>query len=324
MRLVVAQRLNDKMRNRIKDKLGNFLEIDFIYETDASFRRSALSRADIVLAMNIRRDIRDEEFPLIRNAQLLQITLAGADVIPFEKISPHTIICSNGGAYSDPIAEHAVGMMLSLARNFLPRHRDLGKGIFDQWTKHKLLKGSTLGIIGFGGIGRRTAELARAFGMRILAINRTGKSDLYTDFIGTITDLEYVLKNSDFILLSIALNKHTKNLIGKRELELMKPDAVLINVARGDLIDEGALYNHLKSYPEFKAGIEAWWIEPFTHSKFEVHYPFFELDNFLGSPHNSYLVDGIMLNALDAALDNILAYIQHKQLRNIQKREDYV
>ncbi|MGC8653394.1 MAG: 2-hydroxyacid dehydrogenase [Candidatus Kryptoniota bacterium] len=324
MRLAVTQKLDDKMVSLIQNKLGNLCEIDFIHKADDSIRKESLVKADIVMAMNIKRDLKEEEFELIKNAKLIQITLAGADIIPFEKLSPHTVVCSNGGAYSDPIAEHAMGMMLSLARNFLPLHRSLSNGIFDQWTKHKLLKGSTLGIIGFGGIGKRTAELARGFGMKIFAINKTGKSDIHTDFIGTIDDLDYLLKNSDFILLSIALNKHTKKIIGKRELELMKPDAVLINVARGDLVDEGALYNHLKANPQFKAGIEAWWIEPFNYPKFEIHYPFFELDNFLGSPHNSYLVDGIMMKALDAAVDNILAYIEQRPLKNIQNREDYI
>lgn len=324
MRLLIAQRLNEKMTDLIHKKMDGELEIDFLHGADEKDRSGLLSQADILLAMNIRHDIREVEFHLLGNTKLIQITLAGADIIPYDKLNTNTIICSNSGAYSEPIAEHAIGMMLALARNFLPLHRELGHGTFDQRTVHKMLNGSTLGVIGFGGIGKRVAEIARSFGMRILAINKSGTTGEKTDFVGTLSDLNFVLHESDFILLSIALNKRTKNLIGRSALEMMKPDAVLVNVARGELVDEKSLYEYLKTNPHFKAGIEAWWIEPFNHPKFEVHFPFFELDNFLGSPHNSYLVEGIHLKALETALDNILRFARGEIPWNIQNRRDYL
>jgi phosphoglycerate dehydrogenase-like enzyme len=324
MKLLVAQKLNEQMTDLILKKAGKNFEIQFLSNAGENGRKSLIEEADVILATNFRRDIREEELPLLKKTKLIQITLAGADIIPYGKLRPDIVICSNGGAYSDPIAEHSIGMMLALARNFLPLHHGLSEGAFDQKTPHKMLGGSTLGIIGFGGIGKKTAEIARGFGMKILAINSTGKTDRDVDFIGTLSDLDKLLRESDFLLLTIGLNKRTRNLIGERELRLMKPDAVLINVARGDLIDEKSLYEHLKANPQFKAGIEAWWIEPFNHPKFEVHYPFFELDNLLGSPHNSYLTEGIYLRALDAALDNLLRFAKGEPLRNVQRREDYL
>jgi glycerate dehydrogenase len=323
-KLLVAQKLNREMEDLIHQKIGENLETYFLYGATERDRFQLLSQADILLAMNIRRDIRDEEFQLLRNIKLIQITLAGAEIIPYEKLDSKVVICSNSGAYSEPIAEHAIGMMLALARNFLPLHKELSRGGFDQKTTHKMLKGSTLGLIGFGGIGKRTAEIARSFGMKIFALNRSGTTDERIDFIGTLADLNSVLRESDFILLAIALNMKTKNLIGKTELEMMKPDAVLVNVARGELVDERSLYEHLKAHPHFKAGIEAWWIEPFNRPKFEVHFPFFELDNLLGSPHNSYLTEGIHLKALSIALDNILRFTHGETPWNIQNREDYL
>lgn len=324
MKLLVAQKLNREMTDLVSRKVGKDYEIELLSNAGENGRKGIIGEADVILAMNFRRDIREEELALMKKTKLIQITLAGADTIPYGMLRPGIVVCSNGGAYSDPIAEHSIGMMLALARNFLPLNRGLSEGIFDQKTPHKMLGGSTLGIIGFGGIGKKTAEIARAFGMKILAINSSGKTDREVDFIGTLADLDKLLQESDFLLLTIGLNKKTRNLIGERELRLMKPDAVLINVARGDLIDEQSLYEHLKANPQFKAGIEAWWIEPFNHPKFEVHYPFFELDNLLGSPHNSYLTEGIYLRALDAALDNILRFAKGERLRNVQRREDYL
>ncbi len=324
MRLLVAQRVNEEMANLIARKAGGEFEIDFLARADREGRRHLLENADVVLAANFRRDIGEDEVPFLGNAKLIQITLAGADIIPYLKLDPGVTVCSNGGAYSEPIAEHAIGMMIALARSFLPLHKRLSHGEFDQATRHKMLGGSTLGIVGFGGIGKRVAELVRAFGMRIFAINSTGSTDQSVDFAGTLADLDHVLGQSDFLLLAISLNKKTRGLIGARELNLMKRDAVFVNVARGDLVDERSLYEHLKANPAFKAGIESWWIEPFNHTKYEVHYPFFELDNFLGSPHNSYLIRGIHHRALEAALENILRFVHGEVLNNVQDRNDYI
>lgn len=324
MRLVAAQRLNREMTDLIMKRVGVEYEIGFLADAGENDRRGLLEEAEVVLATNFRRDIKQDEIPFLRKTKLIQITLAGADIIPYTALRPEIIVCSNGGAYSEPIAEHAMGMMLALARNFLPLHRGLRNGVFDQKTPHKMLAGATLGIVGFGGIGKKTAEIARSFGMKILAINSSGKTDREVDFIGTLSDLDQLLRDSDFLLLTLGLNKRTRGLIGERELNLMKPDAVLINVARGDLIDERSLFEHLKANPQFKAGIEAWWIEPFNFPKFEVHYPFFELDNLLGSPHNSFLTEGIYLKVLDRALDNILRFAHGEPLRNVQRREDYL
>ena len=324
MKLVVAQKLNREMADLIAKRLGGEFELEFLADAAEEDRRLLLEEAEVVLATNLRRDIKQDEIPFLKKTKLIQITLAGADTIPYSALRPEIIICSNGGAYSEPIAEHAVGMMLALARSFLPLHRGLSQGVFDQRTRHKMLAGAALGIVGFGGIGKKIAEIARSFGMNILAINSTGKTDGDVSFIGTLSDLDRLLKESDFLLLTIGLNKRTRGLIGERELNLMKPDAVLVNVARGYLIDEKSLYEHLKTHPQFKAGIEAWWIEPFNFPKFEVHYPFFELDNLLGSPHNSFLTEGIYTKVLDRALDNVLRFAHGAPLRNVQHRADYV
>ncbi len=324
MKLVAAQNLNAELTALTKKRLDGEFEVEFLAGADDGRRVRLLEEAEVLLAMNFRRDIRAEELSHLDNVRLIQITLAGADIIPYDRLRPEITICSNGGVFSESIAEHSIGMMLALARNFLPLHRGLSEGIFDQKTPHKMLSGSTMGIIGFGGIGKKTAELARAFGMKIMAINSSGMTDRNVDFIGKLDDLDKVLRQSDFLLLSVGLNRKTRGLIGKRELDTMKPDAVLINVARGDLIDERSLYEHLKSHPFFKAGIESWWIEPFNHPRFEIHFPFFELDNVLGSPHNSFLTDGAYAVALDRALDNVLRFAHGEPLRNIQRREDYI
>jgi phosphoglycerate dehydrogenase-like enzyme len=103
----------------------------------------------------------------------------------------------------------------------------------------------------------------------------------------------------------------------------MKKDAILINVARGAIIDEAALYEHLKEHPDFKAGIDAWWTEPFTHGTFTTNYPFFSLPNLLGSPHNSAIARGINEEGARRAVENIQRFWNKGAVRGVVRRDDY-
>lgn len=267
--------------------------LTFLTEMNERDRKEALSTAEVLLAWNLPRELKKEEYQLLRRLRFIQLLSAGADHLPFDDIPPGVKIASNVGAYAEPMAEHVLAMTLALSKHLLENHKKLAQGEFNQFEANKMLSGSTVGIIGFGGIGRASAKLFRCLGCRIYAINTSGKTEEEVDFIGTLKDLDHVLRESDVVVLSIALNKQTYNLIGKRELERMKRECILVNVARGALIDEEALYEHLKNNPDFMAGIDAWWVEPFGKGRFQMDHPFCDLPNFLGSPHNSSMVPGL-------------------------------
>ena len=137
------------------------------------------------------------------------------------------------------------------------------------------------------------------------------------EFIGTLNDLDFILENSDIVIISLPLIDETKNLIDKKELKLMKPNAILVNVARGQIINEADLYEHLKTHPDFYAGMDAWWVEPFTEGAFKLNYPFFNLPNILGSPHNSAIVPGSLEQGLKCAIENINLYLNKKKPEHI-------
>ena len=244
--------------------------------------------------------------------------------MPFADLPSRIIVASNPGAYATPMAEHVLAMTLALAKRLLMEHQKLMSGKFDDNTLNRSLFGATAGIIGFGGSGRATARLMRAFGMHIYAINQSGKSSEPTEFIGTLHDLEHVLRASDVVVISLPLTKTTKGLIGKDELAWMKPDAILVNVARGAIIDEEALYTHLKNHPTFMAGIDTWWTEPLRGGTFRMEYPFLDLPNVLGSPHNSALVSHVILDAARQAAENAKQFLKGERVMGIVRRVDYL
>jgi len=287
---------------------------------DIKEKQKILLETDILLSWNPTLELKDIEINVLQNLQFVQLLSAGYDHLNFNYFSKETIIASNQGAYAKPMAEHALAMILALAKKLTKYHNLLSKGVFDQLNSvTRYIHGSNLGIIGYGSIGKETAKLMQPFDVNVYAINTSGKTDDDVAFIGKLQDLDIVLKNSDILLISIPLNKETQALIGKRELELMKSDAILINVARGDIIIEKDLYEHLRTHPEFSAGIDAWWVEPFKYGKFEIHYPFFELNNFIGSPHNSSVVPNSLIDGAKQAAINVKRFINKEVIKGLIK-----
>ncbi len=322
--ILVTYQAEPMQQTRLRELLGGIATLTFLTELASPQRELALEEATILLAWNFPREIQPKDYSLLRRVLFIQLLSAGADHMPFASLPPRIIVASNPGAYAAPMAEHVMAMTLALAKHLLVQQQKLKQGQFDQFTPNRMLSGMTAGILGFGGIGRATARLMRAFGMRIYAINTSGTSSEPTDSVGTLGDLEHVLHESDVVVLSLPLTRTTRGLIGERELGWMKPDAILINVARGALLDEEALYTHVKSHPDFLLGIDAWWTEPFLVGQFRMEYPFLELPNVLGSPHNSGVVPGVLMSASRLAVDNIQRFLKGEQVTGIVRREDYL
>ena len=203
------------------------------------------------------------------------------------------MVASNVGAYAKPIAEHVMAMTLALARRLPQRHAAMARGEWPQrggaaaHAGRRCVRGPGL---------RRHRHRHRRFDAGVRRAHPRGQLSGHTaeptDFTGTLADLDQVLAAADVMVISLPLTQATRGLIGARELRLMKPGAIVVNVARAAIVDERALYEHLRDNPGFSAGIDAWWHEPRGGAPFRANYPFFELPNLLGSPHNSGDVHG--------------------------------
>jgi phosphoglycerate dehydrogenase-like enzyme len=322
--LIITFKVRPEQRALFQDILADDASLEFLSELSTEQRQKTLQSAALLLSWNFPREISDSEYPYLQNVKFIQLMSAGADNMPFGKLPSHITVASNAGAYAEPMAEHVMGMILALAKRLCIENQNLRNGEWNQAIPNRMLSGMTAGILGFGGIGRATARLMRAFNMHIHAINTSGKTDEPVDFAGTLDNLEKVLRASDVVLVSLPLNRTTRGLIGKKQLEWLKPNAILINVSRGAVLDEISLYQHVKNHPGFGLGIDAWWTEPFRSGHFEMEFPFLDLPNVLGSPHNSAIVQDSLLKAAGQAAENVRRFIRGEKVKGIIRPEDYI
>ena len=324
-KIVVTYELGAGERQIYREVLGDRAQVFFLKDETGSNRTQMLNAADIIIALSFsQKEIEPEEIAWLHNVRFIQLIYAGAENIPFGLIPHDIILASNVGAFAGPIAEHVLALTLALAKKLIPKNKLLQEGKFDRTGFNQEIRGAVCGIIGFGGNGRAIAATMQALGMQIYGINRSGKTNAPLDFIGTGVDLRKVLQASHVVVVTTPLTRTTRDLIGKKELEWMRKDAILINVGRGDVINQKALYDHLKSHPEFRAGIDTWWSEPAESGIFKLEYPFFELPNIIGSPHCADHVPGAMPCAIRRALENVKDFLMGNEIRGTVNREDYV
>jgi phosphoglycerate dehydrogenase-like enzyme len=289
----------------VADAIGNAVRVVYLTDLDPAARADALRDATAILARDTGKELQPHEFGHIRSARLIQFLSAGVDFVRLSALPANVPVASNGGAYAESMAEHGLAMTLAAAKRLLAEHAALARGEFNQQTRNKVLAGRICGILGFGGIGVATARLMHAMGMKIHAINRRGHAEAATDWMGLVSELDTLLAASDVLIVCTPLTPATRGLIGARELGLMKQDAILVNLARGEIIQEAALFAHLQTHPDFFVCIDAWWIEPVRHGAFRMDFPFLSLPNVLGSPHNSASVPGMTATGLRRAIANI-------------------
>jgi phosphoglycerate dehydrogenase-like enzyme len=320
--VVIAYELRGSARQIVDDALEGAAEVVHLADLDPAGRADALRNADAVLALTTR-VLLPGEIALLQNIRLLQFFTAGIDHVPLADLPPGVPVANNAGAYSGPMAEHALAMALAAAKRLLVEHAALSRGEFNQFAPNRMLAGGVCGILGFGGIGVAMARLARGIGMKVHAINRRGRSEEPTNWIGSPDQLDLLLAASDVLVICTPLTPATLGMIGASQLARMKPNAILVNVARGEIVDERALYERLVAFPDFRACIDAWWIEPVRHGSFRMDQPFLSLPNVIGSPHNSAAaITEASAVGLQRAVANIRRVLAGEKPLNLVAAED--
>src|SRR5215472_7122757 len=232
-RLVAVTYPADEEFARINaEVLADDAEVIYTDRLDDEERARTVQRAEALLTWELSKEIPAGALQERSRLSFVQFLSAGVDAVDFSALPDWLTLASNAGAYAGAVSEHALAMTLSLAKRLPQRHAALAAGRFDKWLPAKTLDGAICAILGFGGIGIATGRLMRAFGARIYAVNRSGRTTEPAEFVGSLAGLDTVLSAADMLVISLPLTLATRGLIGARELALMKPDAILVNVAR--------------------------------------------------------------------------------------------
>ena len=255
--------------------------------------------------------LRECELSELPRLQLIAVAATGVDNVDLSYCRDHDIAVCNARGYAvHSLPEHVLMLILALRRNLLAYKKEVDQG---KWAKADQfclldysigdLHGSTLGIIGFGALGKAVAGLARNIGMKVLVAERKGavaRGEHRTAF-------DEVLQVSNVITLHCPLTESTHNLIGMRELNLMKPCAILINTARGGLVDEAALLKALTEGKIAAAGVDVLREEPPRRKNVLLEN---DLPNLIVTPHVAWASRGAMQTLADQLVENLEAFVR--------------
>jgi glycerate dehydrogenase len=253
--------------------------------------------------------LRADTIAQLPDLKMIAVAATGTDNIDLDACRARGIVVSNIRDYSlVSVPEHCFTLMLALRRNLVAYRADVEAGLWQASTRFCLLDhpiadlaGSRLGIVGYGALGRKVAALGRAFGMTICVTARRPLSD---DDIVQLP-LDELLRTCDLVTLHVPLSDATRNMVGAAELATMKPGAVLINTARGGLVDEAALAGVLAT-GAISAGFDVLSTEPPAPDNPLLG---LRLPNFILTPHTAWASAGAQQILADMLVDNIEAYV---------------
>jgi phosphoglycerate dehydrogenase-like enzyme len=277
-----------------------------------------LAEAEVIYGFRLPNDV----FARAPKLKWVQVMSAGVDRFLDIEFQQSSVIMTNvSGIHAIPIGEIVLEQMLMFAKQ-APLCFRLKQE--KQWKRFMptVLRSKTVGIVGLGNIGREVARLAKAFGMRVVATRRSTKRVArakHVDILLPTEQLTRLLKESDFVVLSLPFTSETNRLIGEKELRTMKPTAYLINIARGNIVDEEALIRALDERWIAGAGLDVFATEPLP-----VDSRLWEFTNVIFSPHIAGGMEDYNIRATELFCDNLRRYLSGKNLFNvIDKKKGY-
>jgi phosphoglycerate dehydrogenase-like enzyme len=255
--------------------------------------------------------------------RLVQATSAGADRIDLAALPPGCILC-NAYEHEHAIAEWVVMAVLALTRNLLRYDRGLRE---NDWIRglplERELRGRTMATLGFGHIGRRVVELARALGMDAVAVTRSPTRHRARAgglrWLGPLDHLDRLFSEADVAVVCVPLSQETRDAVGAAQLELLGRDGYLVNVARGAIVEERPLYEALRDRAIAGAALDVWWRYPETRAKAAQpsSYPFHQLDNVVMTPHVSGRSEGTRRGRTAFVVDQLARLAEGRPLENV-------
>ena len=310
----VSMRLDPREKAIVEDVLTPLSEVAYLGSGDDPYR--GVEKAVAIIAFSLPLHVIERAV----NLKFVQSPAAGVDRLNVEELTRRGIkVASSKGCNAAAVAEHVFALILALAKKVVEQDSEMKEGVWRGYTKETMLldlEGSTVGVIGYGNIGREVAKRAKAFGMKVLGVRRRPKPDPYADFMGGPSDMLRVLAESDFVVVCLPLTRETRGAIGERELRAMKKTAFLIHVSRGPVVDEEALYRALTEGWIAGAGIDVWWAYPPEEgapSPLGIH----RLPNVVATPHKAGWTRRAREKCLRFATENVARFLRGEEPLNL-------
>ena len=269
--------------------------------------------ADIVMIAN--NPYPAEVIERLENTKFINVAFTGFDHVNSKASNDKGIAIANASGYATTaVAELALGLTLDLFRAITKGNDDIRNANFPGPFQGREIKGKTVGIVGTGHIGLETAKLFKAFGADLIGYNRSEKQES-KDLGVELVELDELLQSADIVSVHLPLNDETRHLLNKDKLSLMKESAVIINVARGPIIDDSALADLLNKGKIAGAGIDVFDGEP----PLPADYPLLSAKNAILTPHVGFLSDEAMELRAQIAFENTKAFIDGKPQNIVQE-----
>lgn len=308
--LSVGSEIIDRLSAGLKKEGHEFIAYDSVTKDSEELKRRA-EGADILMIAN--NPLPGEVIRSLDNLKYISVAFTGIDHVDKDACLEKGVQVSNAAGYStQAVAELVIGMIISKLRNIVECNTVIREGKTKDGLVGCELAGKTVGIVGTGAIGLKVAELLKAFGCRLLGVNpfeRPEAKELGLEYVS----LEQLLKESDIITLHTPLMEETKHLINKDNLSLLKPNALLVNCARGPVIDIEATAQALKEKKFAGAAIDVFEIEP----PLPTDHVLFDAPNALLTPHVAFATKESMVRRAEIAFNNVYSWLEGKQINKM-------
>lgn len=314
MKLVIIEPLGveqEKLLKMAEETLGNSLDIVY-YDNRTTDTQTLIERgkdADIIAVSNL--PLNKEVIEGCKNLKMLAVAFTGVDHIAMDACRERNIVVSNCAGYSNAaVSDLVFGLLISLYRNIIPCNEVVRKAGTKDGLVGFELEGKKFGVVGTGAIGSRVASIAKAFGCEVYAYSRTVKEIEGVTFV----DLDTLLSACDVVSLHVPLNNATKGLINSEKLSLMKKNAVLINTARGPVVDSQALADALNQGKIAGACVDVFEVEP----PVAEDHPLLSAKNLIATPHIAFATKEALVKRAVIVFDNVNAFLAGKP-QNVMK-----
>ncbi|MBM7570208.1 2-hydroxyacid dehydrogenase [Aquibacillus albus] len=305
-----------KINQEIVAKMEEFCEVSMWEEEEVPVPRDILMEKikDVDGLFCLLTETIDEELletaPHLKVVSNMAVGYNNIDIDAAKKLG--ITVTNTPGVLTETTADLTFALLMATSRRIVEASSYLKEGKWKTWSPMQLtgqdIHGATLGIIGMGRIGSAVAKRALGFDMNVIYHNRKRVSKLEEELDVKYVEMDHLLKNSDFVCVMVPYTKETDKLISKREFDLMKDTAILINTARGGIVDEQALYAALISNKIWGAGLDVFENEPVS-----VDHPLLSLDNVVAIPHIGSASIKTRLKMAEVAADNLIKSLKNEE-----------